>query len=67
MHRSQFLNDSEISVSPLYHLNTGKVTSIEIFNVTGFPRTEVSFTENGTMVGIGHATNIGTFLAKERE
>jgi len=55
-------NDSEISVSPLYHSNTGKVTSIKILNVTGFPRTEVSFTENGTMVGIGYVTNIGTFL-----
>lgn len=55
-------NDTEISVSPLYHSNTGKVTSIKILNGTGFPRTEVSFTENGTMVGIGYVTNIGTFL-----
>jgi len=59
--------DTEISLSPLYHSNIGKVTSIKILNVTGFPRTEVSFTENGTMVGIGHVTNIGTFLAKGRE
>jgi len=49
---------SKISVSPLYHSNTGKVTSIKILNVTGFPRTEVSFTENGTMMGIGYVTNI---------
>jgi hypothetical protein len=55
-------NDTGISVSPLYHSNIGKVTSIKILNVTGFARTEVSFTENGTMVGIGYVTNIGTFL-----
>jgi hypothetical protein len=55
-------NDTEISVSPLYHSNTEKVTGIKILNVTGLPRTEVSFTENGTMVGIGYVTNIGTFL-----
>ncbi|MGB8100348.1 MAG: hypothetical protein WCE96_01585, partial [Nitrososphaeraceae archaeon] len=55
-------NDTEISLSPLYHSIIGKVTSIKILNVTGFPRTEVSFTENGTMVGIGNVTNIGTFL-----
>jgi hypothetical protein len=55
-------NNTEISVSPLYHSNIGKVTSIKILNVTGFPRTEVSFTENGTMVDIGNVTNIGTFL-----
>ena len=55
-------NDTEISLTPLYHSNIGKVTSIKILNVTGFPRTEVSFTENGTMVGIGYVTNIGTFL-----
>jgi len=55
-------NNTEISVSPLYHSNIGKVTSIKMLNVTGFPRTEVSFTENGTMVGIGNVTNIGTFL-----
>ena len=55
-------NDTEILLSPLYHSIIGKVTSIKILNVMGFPRTEVSFTENGTMVGIGYVTNIGTFL-----
>ena len=51
-------NDTEISLSPLYHSNTEKVTGIKILNVTGLPRTEVSFTENGTMMGIGYVTNI---------
>jgi hypothetical protein len=30
-------NNTEISVSPLYHSNIGKVTRIKILNVTGCP------------------------------
>jgi hypothetical protein len=45
MHRNAGPNDTEISVILLYDSNIGKVTNIKILNVTGFPRTEVSFTK----------------------
>lgn len=51
-----------ISVTPLYRSNSGNVTSINNLNDTELPETEVTFTENGTIIGIGNVTNIGTFL-----
>jgi hypothetical protein len=53
------INDLEFS--PLYHSNSGKVTNIKTLATAPFHKTEVSFTENGTINGIGDVTNKGTF------
>lgn len=55
------INLREILGTPLYHLNSGKITALRVIDVGEVP-TEVSVMERGTMVGIGNVTNIGTFI-----
>ena len=56
------INLREILGTPLYHLNSGKITALRVIDVGEVPKTEVSVMERGTMVGIGNVTNIGTFI-----
>lgn len=53
---------TDSSENPLYESIAGKLTGIRILNDTKLHKTEVSFTENGTMSVIGNVTNTGTFL-----
>lgn len=55
-------NVTQMLTSSIYQSTSGKVTGVKILNVTGLPRTEESFIENGTILDIGSVTNMGTFL-----